>query len=165
MTSSNPSDAAELRHQAESRLSERQKNQSSQAGTERASHDTPHLVLELQIHQIELEMQNEQLEQARTQMETALELYTELYEFAPTGYFTLDRNGKIRQANLTGSGLLGVGRSRLVNRRFSRFVAEKFRQQFGAFTDLLRPARRPVCENRDRRQRHRDSCQHSRPGL
>jgi two-component system, cell cycle sensor histidine kinase and response regulator CckA len=133
MTPTNRLDATELRRQAESRLSEKQKNERSQAGTDRASHDTQRLVLELQIHQIELEMQNEQLEQARAETETALELYTELYEFAPTGYFTLDRNGTIRQANLTGSALLGVDRSRLVNRRFALFVTEKFRHVFGAF--------------------------------
>jgi PAS domain-containing protein len=133
MIPSNPSDAAELRRQAESRLTEKQKNQRSLASAERTSLDTQRLVLELQIHQIELEMQNEQLEQARVETETALELYTELYEFAPTGYFTLDRNGTIRQANLTGSALLGVDRSRLVNRRLGLFVAERFRNQFGSF--------------------------------
>ncbi|HSZ76763.1 MAG TPA: ATP-binding protein [Chthoniobacterales bacterium] len=147
MTPSNPSDAAELRRLAESRLSEKQKNQRSLAAADRTSHDTQRLVLELQIHQIELEMQNEQLEQARAETETALELYTELYEFAPTGYFTLDHNGTIRQVNLTGSGLLGVDRSRLVNRRFGLFVAERFRNQFGSFvTKVFDSQSRETCE-------------------
>ena len=70
------------------------------------------LVQELQIHQIELEIQNEQLEQARAETEAALERYTDLYDFAPLGYFTLDRDGTIRQANLTArvsSGWLAHG--------------------------------------------------------
>ena len=95
------------------------------------------LVQELQIHQIELELQNEQLEQARAETEAALERYTDLYEFAPLGYFTLDRDGTIRQANLTGSRLLGVDRSRLVNRRFGLFVAENSRSAFRAFTERV----------------------------
>ena len=127
MTPSNPSDAAELRRRAEARLSEKQKSQRSPAGAERTAHDTQRLVQELQIHQIELEIQNEQLEQARAETEAALERYTDLYEFAPSGYFTLDRDGTIRQVNLTGSALLGVDRSRLVNRRFGLFVAENSR--------------------------------------
>jgi two-component system, cell cycle sensor histidine kinase and response regulator CckA len=133
MTRSNPPDAAELRRRAEARLSEKQKGHRSPGGAERTAHDTQRLVQELQIHQIELEMQNEQLEQARTETEAALELYTDLYEFAPSGYFTLDRDGTIRQANLTGSGLLGVDRSRLVNRNFQLFVAENSRPVFQAF--------------------------------
>src|ERR1700730_3428212 len=123
MTSSISSEVTELRRRAEAWLSEKLESQRSEVGAESTAHDTQRLVLELQIHQIELEMQNEQLEQARAETETALELYTELYEVAPTGYFTLDHNGTIRQSNLTGSGLLGVARSHLVNRRFGLFVA------------------------------------------
>jgi two-component system cell cycle sensor histidine kinase/response regulator CckA len=147
MTRSNPPDATELRRRAEARLSEKQKIHRSQAGAERTAHDTQRLVQELQIHQIELEMQNEQLEQARTETEAALELYTDLYEFAPSGYFTLDRDGTIRQANLTGSGLLGVDRSRLVNRNFQLFVAENSRPVFQAFsTKVFASHERETCE-------------------
>jgi two-component system, cell cycle sensor histidine kinase and response regulator CckA len=147
MTPTNPSDAAELRRRAEVRLSEKQKSQRSQPGTERTAQYTQRLVQELQIHQIELEMQNEQLEQARTEKEAALELYTDLYEFAPSGYFTLDRNGRILKVNLTGSGLLGVDRSRLVNRRFGLFVAENFRPVFRAFSARVFASQsRETCE-------------------
>jgi two-component system cell cycle sensor histidine kinase/response regulator CckA len=147
MTRSNLPDAAELRRRAEARLSEKQKIQRSQAGAERTAHDTQRLVQELQIHQIELEMQNEQLEQARIETEAALELYTDLYEFAPSGYFTLDRDGTVRQANLTGSGLLGVDRSRLVNRNFQLFVAENSRPVFQAFSvKVFASHARETCE-------------------
>jgi two-component system, cell cycle sensor histidine kinase and response regulator CckA len=147
MTPSNPLDAVELRRQAEARLREKQKSQRSQGEAERTAHDTQRLVQELQIHQIELEMQNEQLEQARGETEAALERYTDLYEFAPSGYFTLDRDGTIRQANLTGAGLLGVDRSRLVNRRFGLFVAENSRPAFGAFAaKVFASQSRQTCE-------------------
>jgi two-component system cell cycle sensor histidine kinase/response regulator CckA len=143
----NLSDPAELRRQAEARLSEKQKSQCSEAEPERTTHDTQRLVQELQIHQIELEMQNEQLEQARGETEAALERYTDLYEFAPSGYFTLDRDGTIRQANLTGSALLGVDRSRLVNRRFGLFVAENSRPVFRAFVaKVFASQSRETCE-------------------
>ncbi len=69
------------------------------------------LVQELQIHQIELEMQNEELKQARDEAEAERERYLDLYDFAPVGYFTLDRDGVIRQMNLTGARLLGLERS------------------------------------------------------
>ena len=147
MTSSNPSEAAELRRRAEARLREKQKSQRSPDEEQRTALDMQRLVQELQIHQIELEMQNEQLEQARAETEMALERYTDLYEFAPSGYFTLDREGTIRQANLTGSALLGVDRSRLVNRRFGIFVAENSRALFRAFAaKVLASQSRETCE-------------------
>ena len=89
---------------------------------------------ELQVHQIELEMQNAELRQTRDEVETVLEKYTDLYDFAPVGYFTLDSNGTILDANLTGSALLGVERSRLIGRRLGHFVPQEARP---AFTDFL----------------------------
>jgi PAS domain-containing protein len=69
----------------------------------------------LEVHQIELEMQNEELQEAREAMEALLEKYTDLYDFAPVGYLTLDREGIIREANLAGASLLGIARSALIN--------------------------------------------------
>ncbi len=91
---SNPTDAAELRRRAEARLSEKQQNQGLPAGDQRTAHDTQRLVQELQIHQVELEIQNEQLGQARADTQEALECYTDLYEFAPSAYLTLSRERK-----------------------------------------------------------------------
>ena len=64
----------------------------------------------MQVHQIELEMQNAELSSARNALEAALERCSDLYDFAPMGYVTLDRDGIIRSANLTGSGLIGFER-------------------------------------------------------
>jgi PAS domain S-box-containing protein len=125
-----PVDAAELRRLAEDRLKVREQTQDSGLRTPQSE---PRLVHELQVHQIELEMQNEELQQARNTADALLAQYTDLYDFAPAGYLTLDREGAIRQANLTGALLLGVERSRLVNRRFGLFVTESDRRAFSDF--------------------------------
>ncbi|MHB8844474.1 MAG: PAS domain S-box protein [Nitrospirota bacterium] len=91
------------------------------------------LVHDLEVHQVELEMQNEELHQARAALEASLEKYTDLYDFAPVGYFTLDRQGVISAANLSGSALLGTQRSRLIGRRFGQFVPAQDRPAFTVF--------------------------------
>jgi len=122
-------DGSGLRRRAEERLGEN----AGTAPPPGTIEDQLRLLHELQVHQIELEMQNAELSQARDEVETALEKYTDLYDFAPVGYFTLDRDGTIRAANLTGSSLLGVERSRLIGRRFGHFVADEARPAFAAF--------------------------------
>ena len=91
------------------------------------------LIPEAQAHRIEREMQSEEMLQSRAEVEVGLESYTVLYDFAPVGYFTLDRDGTICQANLTGARLLGVERTRLVNRRFGLFISEADQPTFNAF--------------------------------
>jgi PAS domain S-box-containing protein len=84
--------------------------------------DLQRLVHELQVHQVELEVQNAELEDSRNRMEDLLEKYTDLYDFAPVGYFSLNPEGRIVEVNLTGAGWFGMERSRLVNQHFRRFV-------------------------------------------
>jgi PAS domain S-box-containing protein len=81
------------------------------------------LLHELQVHQIELEMQKEELSRAQLALEESRDRYVDLYEFAPVGYFTLSREAQITSLNLTGAALLGEDRSKLLHRRFSRLVA------------------------------------------
>ena len=126
-------DAAELRRRAEARL----KALATKSAPARTEADTQRLVHELQVHQIELEMQNEELRQSRAEVETGLERYTELYDFAPVGYLTLGRDGAIRQVNLTGARLLGVERARLPGRRFGVLVAAPDRAGFKAFLEKV----------------------------
>ena len=138
-----PPDAAELRRRAEARL----KGQRTEDGGQRTEVETVRLVHELQVHQIELEMQNEELQQARATADALLAQYVELYDFAPTGYFTLDREGTIRQLNLNGARLLGGERSGLVPRRFGLFVAESDRRAFSDFLEqVFASAARQSCE-------------------
>jgi PAS domain S-box-containing protein len=104
-------------------------------------------VHELQVHQIELEMQNDELRQSRAEVEAGLERYTELYDFAPVGYLTLGRDGAIRQVNLTGARLLGVARARLPGRRFEVFVGAPDRAGFKAFLEKVFASQaKEVCE-------------------
>ena len=139
-------EAAELRKRAED-----QYNRSQSAGTTFPQNETDlqRLVHELQVHQIELEMQNEELLRARAEIEAGLERYTDLYDFAPIGYFALGRDGTIRQVNLRGSHLLGVERARLVGRRFEPFVVKDRSPSFTAFLEQVFASKiRQACEMR-----------------
>jgi PAS domain S-box-containing protein len=140
-----PADDVELRHRAEERLGEQWKSQKSDVGDPGTAEDTARLVHELQVHQIELEMQNEELQQSHAQVETLLAQYTDLYDLAPAGYLTFDREGAIRQVNLTGARLFGVERSRLVNRRFGLFVAERDQRAFSDFLQKVFASQAKEC--------------------
>jgi PAS domain S-box-containing protein len=126
-SSANP---AELRRRAEAYLREQKK---LKAGVAKTGADSRRLLHELQVHEIELEMQNAELRQARDELEVALENYTDLYDFAPSGYFTLAATGAILQANLTGATLVGIERSRLVGQSFRQLVSAEFRPAFSNF--------------------------------
>ncbi len=104
---------------------------------QRMAEDAQRLLQELQIHQIELEMQNEELVRSRSEVEEVLELYTELYDFAPVGYFIMDRDGVIRRINLTGARLLGLERGALLGRRFGLFVSPVHSERFNSFIDKV----------------------------
>ena len=77
---------------------------------------------ELRVHQIELEMQNEELRRTQEELEGSRARYFDLYDLAPVGYFTLSEQGLILEANLTAAKLLGVARGALVKQPLSRFV-------------------------------------------
>jgi PAS domain S-box-containing protein len=84
---------------------------------------TEKLIHELRVHQIELEMQNEELRSARSTLEETRDKYIDLYDFAPVGYFSFTREALIKEANLIGAALFGLERQTLVNSRFRRWVA------------------------------------------
>ncbi|WP_235514123.1 PAS domain S-box protein, partial [Deinococcus sp. Leaf326] len=88
---------------------------------------------ELQVHQIELELQNESLAQANLDLEQARQHYTELFEHAPVGYLTLDQAGMIALCNLQAARQLGMDRSRLGGRRFSAFLSRNDASSFALF--------------------------------
>ena len=95
--------------------------------------DDQALIHELQVHQIELEMQNEELKRARDETEKLQVKYEELYDFAPVGYFTVDQDGTICEANLTGCSLLAHERQDVIGRRFQAFLPAKSIPVFARF--------------------------------
>ena len=121
-------DPAQLRLRAEARA-----GQSTAEHPPLTEHEAKRLLHELEVHQIELEMQNSELRQAEERLGQLLEQYTELYDFAPVGYFTLNSDGVISASNLAGATLLGLDRSRLIGRSFLPFVAPQYRPDFTSF--------------------------------
>jgi len=109
--------------------------------------DTMKLVHELQVHQIELELQNEELKRANQLAEEAADNYTELYDFAPTGYFTLSGKGEIIRLNLAGAELLAKERSMLINKLFTSFVQIQHRPVFIQFLErVIKSSVKEHCE-------------------
>jgi PAS domain S-box-containing protein len=85
------------------------------------------ILQELQAHQIALEMQNENLRRTQATLEASRTHYLELYDLAPVGYLTLTLEGRIAEINLTGAKLLGVERKKLLNRCFTQFIADEYK--------------------------------------
>jgi PAS domain S-box-containing protein len=108
-----------LRKDAEKKLKKQMERLKKLSGL-----DVQDLVHELGTHQIELEMQNEELRSAQEALESSRSRYVDLYDFAPVGYFTFDRNGLIREVNLTGARLLGIERVLLLDKPFAGFIAD-----------------------------------------
>jgi two-component system cell cycle sensor histidine kinase/response regulator CckA len=126
-----------LRGRAEASLRDRRNGKPAQTQDHQTAEDTLRQLHELEVHKIELEMQNAELQQARTQLESSLEKFTELYDFAPMGYLTLDPQLVIREINLAGALLLGVDRSSLANRPFEPFVSAADQPALRAFLERV----------------------------
>ena len=88
------------------------------------------IIHELQVHQIELELQNDELRRVQLELEESRDRYQDLYDFAPVGYFTLTHKGFISEVNLTGARLLGAPRPKLINMRFGYFVAPESQDHY-----------------------------------
>ena len=102
-----------------------------------SSIETVKLIHELQVHQIELELQNKELILARSNIQEIAEKYTELYDLSPSGYFTLSKTGEILELNLCGSQMLGKERSSLKNTRFALVVSRDTKIIFNHFLDQV----------------------------
>lgn len=140
--SKRPNQQDPLRHKAEAQI--------ARALTDdEVSRTAKELLHELHVHQIELEMQNEELRCAQISLEESRDRYVDLYEFAPVGYLTLSHGAQIAAINLTGAVLLGEERKKLLQRRFSHLVAPA---DLGAwqlyFMQAIRHGGQQVCELR-----------------
>ncbi|HEY3278585.1 MAG TPA: ATP-binding protein [Syntrophorhabdaceae bacterium] len=128
-----------LRQKAEQCLSGKQSNE--------RSGDPAALIHELEVHEIELEMQNDELQKSHLEVEASREKYFELYDLAPVGYLSLDEEGLILELNLTAAGLLGIERGYLVNEPFSRFIRPEFQDPFYLHRrKVLESSARQTCE-------------------
>ena len=110
--------ALELRRRAESKA----KTDEPGIREPRSLEETRHVLHELHVHQIELEMQNEELRRAQEALEALRARYFDLYDLAPVGYFVLSEKGMILEANLTASTLLGVERGVFLKTPITRYI-------------------------------------------
>jgi PAS domain S-box-containing protein len=139
---------AELRQQAEAVAWSRD----AQAQHSLSAEEARRLLHELQVHQIELEMQNDELRQAQAELEVSRARYFELYDLAPVGYVQLSERGLILEANLTLATLLGMDRNSLVQQPLTRFVIFEDRDIFTQHSRQLFATGTPqACELRFRR--------------
>jgi PAS domain-containing protein len=135
------SEAKELRQMAEAELLNRKLNCTI------VEVDSLKLIHELQVYQIELEMQNEELVSATVLAEAAMEKYTDLYDFAPSGYVTLSEDGNITDLNFLAANLLGKDRAHLKNTRFGLYLAPASLVLFNQFLDeAFRWQKKQSCE-------------------
>lgn len=121
--------------------------------------DIQRLVYLLQVHQVELEHQNEELRIAHEELEVSRNKYVNLFDFSPTPYFTLDQEGKIRELNLSASKMFGVDRNKLIGRRLVTFIPMDERYIFSSFLDSIfnsveKHSRQLSIINKDNRQFH-----------
>ncbi|HAS52900.1 MAG: hypothetical protein A2X56_12900 [Nitrospirae bacterium GWC2_57_13] len=138
-------DLAKLRKSAEQKLG-KQLGESIKLSAPEASR----IIQELQTHQIELEMQNDELRSAQEALEASRSKYVELYDFAPVGYFTVDARGLIREVNLTGAQQLGIAGRSLIETSFISFMEDSGdRRTYSAHRkEAFRTQARQICEVR-----------------
>jgi signal transduction histidine kinase len=127
----NTQEVTDLRQKAEAR----QRDEKSSLNY--PDKDIIRLVHELEVHQIELEIQNEELLLTKNQADIATQKYAELYDFLPSGYFTFNMDGDITQLNLAGAELLGKNRFKLLNSRFGFFVSDDTKPIFNFFLEKI----------------------------
>ena len=115
----------DLRERAEQALAEQGR------GIERVSErDVQKLVHDLQVHQVELEMQNDELRRTQAALEEARDRFADLYDFAPLALLTLSQGGEVLEANLAAASLLGLDRKDLIHQKFSHFIAAEGEDTF-----------------------------------
>jgi len=114
--------AQALRRQAEAKIAQEKKKLTALSLSHLSSDDVTSLVQELQVHQIELEMQNDALRKTQLELDRERERYFDLYNLAPVGYLTISAGGLILEANLTAARMLGVTRAYLIMQPMTQFI-------------------------------------------
>ncbi len=115
--------------------------------------ETQQLIHELHVHQIELEMQNDELRKAQAEVEESRSKYSDLYDFAPVSYLTFDKQGLILEANLTAATELAVERSYIINKPFRAYIVAEDRNRFDQHLQhVFKGEDRQICEVRLKRK-------------
>ena len=139
-----PGTRNDIRKQAENRLKSEPEIPGMTPAEEFSS-----LIHELRVHQVELEMQNEELRGTQAELEESRARYADLYDFAPVGYLAFDEKGSILEANLAAAGQLGIERRYLINRFFRLCLVPSDRESFHAHLhDVFKTRQRQTCEVR-----------------
>lgn len=140
--------AEELRRQAEETFRQKTLDQ-PKSPQPMSAEETSRVLHELQVHQIQLEMQNEELRRAQVELDRTRARYFNLYDQAPVGYCTISENGVFLEANLTAATLLGLGRGALVGQTISFFIYQEDQDIYEAQCKRLFATGEPqVCELR-----------------
>lgn len=148
----NKSEAAKQLHQ---KAEESLKDKHLRSDSKLSETDNLKLLHELEVHQIELEMQNEELIEAKGAADEAVEKYTELFDFAPSGYFLLSKAGEILALNLSGALILGKDRSSLIKKSFGIFLSKGSISDFNSFLeDIFNNNTKKSCELEIKRDDH-----------
>ena len=127
------SEAESLRQRAEETLN----NKLMKSGAKLSSSEIQKLIYEFEVHQVELELQNEELIEAKNVATIVSEKYTELYDFAPNGYFTLSPKGEILEMNIAGAKMLDRDRTQLKHKTLQQFLPIDEREVFSRFLEKI----------------------------
>lgn len=119
----------ELRKKAEKLVKKKEKNEKKSI----KEIEYKKITHELEVHQVELQMQNEEMRIAKNETDSLLEKYTLLYDFAPIGYITLTPDCEISECNFRGAMLLGHERFKIIGRNFRFFIASEYLIEFNNF--------------------------------
>ena len=140
-------EVSELRRRAEDEIETAAG--STEASPEMSPEKMKALIHELRVHQIELQMQNDELRRIQGELEETRDKYSHLYDFSPVGYFTVTEKGIIDEANLTMASMLGMERGALVGKPFSRFILKDDQDIFYKLRHRLLETEEPrTCELR-----------------
>jgi PAS domain S-box-containing protein len=139
-------ESAALRRRAE-KIARKERTQSPDSSFTPGGDEASRILHELRTHQIELEMQNDELRRSRAEVDAGLQRYTDLYDLAPVGYCTVSRDGVIHEANLTMAALLGVPRGSMIKKPMSQYLRDEDQDLYYLHRKRLFETGKPqVCE-------------------
>jgi PAS domain S-box-containing protein len=111
--------------------------------------DSRKMLHELRVHQIELEMQNEELRRTQVELDVSRARYFDLYDLAPVSYYTVsEATGLLLEANLAGATLLGLARAELINKPITRFIVREDQDSYYRYRQQIAASESPWCDLR-----------------